>query len=98
MGGVAFTIGLIAEVPSGVLADKIGRDKMVRLGQFLAGSGLIIQALGSGLAQFMIGQAIMMIGVSFVSGADEALFFDNLKFSQKSPDWRKLVTRGSQIA
>ncbi len=98
LDGVAFAVGLFAEVPSGVLADKLGRDKMVRLGQFLAGSGLIIQALGSSLAQFMFGQATMMIGVSFVSGADEALFFDNLKFKQGSADWRKLITRGSQIA
>ena len=82
LDGVAFAIGLIAEVPSGVLADKFGRDKMVRLGQFLAGSGLIIQAFGHGLAQFMLGQATMMIGVSFVSGADEALFFDQIKFKQ----------------
>ena len=98
LDGVAFAIGLIAEVPSGVLADKFGRDKMVRLGQLLAGSGLIIQAFGSSLIPFMVGQAIMMIGVSFVSGADEALFFDKLQFKQSSVDWRKLVTRCSQIA
>lgn len=98
LDGVAFAIGLVAEVPSGVLADRFGRDKMVRLGQFLAGSGLIIQAFGHGLAQFMFGQATMMIGVSFVSGADEALFFDQLKFKRVSSEWRKLITRGSQIA
>lgn len=98
LDGVAFAISLMAEVPSGVLADRFGRDKMVRLGQFLAGSGLIIQGFGHDLAQFMFGQATMMIGVSFVSGADEALFFDQLKFKQESSLWRKLITRGSQIA
>jgi len=98
LDGVAFAIGLVAEVPSGVLADKFGRDKMVRLGQLLAGSGLIIQAFGQSLVPFIVGQAIMMVGVSFVSGADEALFFDRLQFKQTSMDWRKLVTRGSQVA
>lgn len=98
LDGIAFAIGLIAEVPSGVMADKFGRDKMVKLGQFLAGFGLIIQGLGSSLIQFIVGQAIMMIGISFVSGADEALFFDNLKFKENSTNWRKLVTRGSQVA
>ena len=96
LDGLAFAIGLIAEVPSGVLADKFGRDKMAKLGQILAGSGLLIQAFGSNLMPFMVGQATMMIGVSFVSGEDEALFFNKLQF--KSLDWRKLVTKGSQIA
>jgi MFS family permease len=98
LDGFAFAIGLIAEIPSGILADKFGRDKMVKFGQFLAGSGLLIQALGSSFMPFFVGQAIMMIGVSFVSGADEALFFEKLKFDRKSVNWRKLVTRGSQVS
>lgn len=98
LDGMAFAIGLLAEVPSGALADKFGRDKVVRLGQILAGSGLLIQAAGSSFMPFFVGQAIMMVGVSLVSGADEALFFERLKFSKSSTDWRKLVTRGSQVA
>lgn len=98
LDGLAFAIGLLAEVPSGALADKFGRDKIVRLGQILAGSGLLIQAFGSSFIPFFVGQAIMMIGVALVSGADDALFFERLKFDKKSTDWRKLVTRGSQVA
>ncbi|MEK7614032.1 MAG: MFS transporter [Patescibacteria group bacterium] len=98
LDGMAFAIGLIAEVPSGALADKFGRDKVVKLGQILAGTGLLIQAFGSGLVPFFVGQSIMMIGVAFASGADEALFFDKLKFKRDSLDWRRLVTRGSQYA
>ncbi|WKZ30636.1 MAG: MFS transporter [Candidatus Dojkabacteria bacterium] len=98
LDGLAFAIGLIAEVPSGALADKFGRDKLVRLGQILAGCGLLIQAVGSSFLPFVVGQAIMMIGVALVSGADEALFFEKLKFENNSKDWRKLLTQGSQIA
>jgi MFS family permease len=98
LDGMAFAIGLLAEVPSGALADRFGRDKMVRLGQLLIGGGILIQTAGSSFTPFFVGQAIMMIGLSFVSGADEALFFDRLKFKRASTDWRRLVTRGSQIA
>lgn len=98
LDGMAFAIGLLAEIPSGALADKFGRDKLVRLGQILAGSGLLIQATGSSFMPFFVGQSIMMIGVSFASGADEALFFENLNFKKGSTAWRKLVTRGSQFA
>ena len=98
LDGLAFAIGLLAEVPSGALADKFGRDKIVRLGQILAGGGLLIQAVGSSFIPFFVGQTVLMIGVSLVSGADEALFFEKLKFDRRSTEWRKLVTRGSQVA
>jgi len=98
LDGMAFSIGLMAEVPSGALADKFGRDKMVRIGQLLVGFSIILQASGSSFTPFFVGQTIMMIGVAFVSGADEALFFERLKFDRSSPKWRKLVTRGSQTA
>ena len=39
-----------------------------------------------------------MIGFALVSGADDALFFERLKFDKNSNDWRKLVTRASQMA
>ncbi|HEX8763365.1 MAG TPA: MFS transporter [Candidatus Saccharimonadales bacterium] len=98
LDGMAFAIGLIAEVPSGALADKFGRDKMVRLGQMLLAGGILIQALGSSFMPLFIGQVIMMIGFSFTSGADEALFFEKMGFKRESTHWRKLVTRGSQAA
>lgn len=98
LDGMAFAIGLVAEVPSGALADRLGRDKIVRLGQVLAGSGLLIQALGNGFLQIFIGQSIVMIGASFASGADEALFFQRLNYRRESLEWRKLLTKGGQVA
>jgi MFS family permease len=93
----AFAIGLVAEVPSGVLADKFGRDKITKIGKALTASGFLIQAFGSSFIPLFVGQAIMMIGVSFASGADEALFFEKLNFEKNSVHWRKLVSRASQI-
>lgn len=98
LDGMAFAIGLVAEVPSGALADKFGRDKMVRLGQILLAGGILIQALNSSFMPFFVGQAVMMIGFSFISGADDALFFEKLSFKRDSTMWRKLVTRGQQAA
>lgn len=98
LDGIAFAIGLLAEVPSGALADKFGRDKTVRLGQILLASGILIQVLGSSFVPFLAGQIVMMIGFGLISGADDALFFENLKFKHDSLSWRRLVTRGQQLA
>jgi MFS family permease len=98
LDGIAFAIGLIAEVPSGALADKFGRSRITRLGLMLAGCGVFIQAAGGGFVPLFIGQSVMMIGMSFVSGADEALFFTKLDYGRDSIEWRKLVTKGSQMA
>jgi hypothetical protein len=57
-----------------------------------------MQAAGSSFIVFFIGQSIMMVGVSFASGADEALFYDRLQFDRESVHWRKLLTKGSQVA
>jgi MFS family permease len=98
LDALAFTIGLVAEVPSGALADRFGRGKVARLGLILTGISYLIQAAGSGFMPFFIGQSVMMIGVSFTSGADDALFFSKINFDRNSAEWRKLVTRGSQAA
>lgn len=98
LDGLAFTIGLIAEVPSGVLADRFGRGRIARLGLVMTALGLFVQAFGGGFAPFFVGQSIVMIGVSLTSGADEALFFTKINFDRDSAEWRKLVTRGSQFA
>ncbi len=98
LDGLAFAIGVLAEVPSGALADKFGRDRIVRLGQILIGGGLLFQAIGGDFMIIFAGQAVMCIGLAFVSGADEALFFERLNFKRSSTQWRKLVTRGSQVA
>lgn len=98
LDGMAFAIGLLVEVPSGALADKYGRDKVVRLGQILAGSGFLLQAVSSNFVPIFVGQSIFVIGMSLVSGADEALFFDKLNFDRQSTDWRKLMNRGSQVS
>lgn len=98
LDGMAFAIGLIAEVPSGALADKFGRDKMVRLGQLLVAVGILTQVFNDSFLPLFVGQGILMVGLAFVSGADDALFFEKLGFAPNSTKWRKLVTRGSQAA
>ena len=97
LDAAAFGVGLLAEVPSGALADRFGRSRIVRIGIIIAGLGLALQAFG-GFWSILLFQMLVMIGFSFISGADEALFFDKLNFKKESAHWRRLITRSAQAA
>jgi len=97
LDSIAFFIGLIFEIPSGAIADRIGRKKMVNIGHALVGIGLLTQAIWTEFITFIIGQSVVMIGISFVSGSDDALFFQATEGNTDSHTWKKLITRWSQI-
>jgi MFS family permease len=97
LDGVSFGIGLLAEVPTGALADTFGRDRVLKCGLLMASAGIAFQAIGGSIAPLFLGQVVLMVGLSFVSGADEALFFNKLNFKRDSLEWRKLVTRSTQF-
>jgi MFS family permease len=98
MDGIAFLIGLIAEVPSGALADKFGKARLVKVGQLLVGAGFIVQAFSTDFIGILVGQSILMIGAAFASGADEALFFEKLNYDRSSTQWRSLLLKGTRYA
>ncbi len=97
LDATAFAVGLLAEIPSGALADRFGRARIVKLGIVLAAIGTAGQAFGD-FSVIIIFQSITMIGFAFMSGADEALFFEKLRFKKEGVEWRKLITKGGQMA
>lgn len=97
LDAAAFGIGLLAEIPSGALADKFGHARVAKLGIVIAAIGLSFQAVG-GFWPIFLFQVLVMIGFSFISGADEALFFEKLQLDKHSVEWRRLVTKAGQAA
>jgi MFS family permease len=96
LDGIAFFIGLLFEIPSGAFSDAIGRKKIVKLGQFLVVIGILIQVVFPEFWTFVIGQSILVVGLSFASGSDDALFYSALRYNPESTNWKKLVTRASK--
>ena len=96
LDSIAFFLGLLFEIPSGAIADAIGRKKVVRFGQLLVVIGILIQVIFPGFSTFVLGQTILVIGMSFVSGSDDALFYSALQYDPESSDWKRLVTRASK--
>lgn len=86
---------VILELPTGALADLIGRRKTIILGLIIRGLGTIYMAFGTNFDMFLISFLISAIGSVFVSGADVALAYDSLKQLNKENTYPKFAAKNS---
>jgi MFS family permease len=69
---------LLLEVPSGYLADVIGRRKTLVLGSVFLPLGMAAYAVGRSFPAFIMAECLLAIGNSMRSGCDSALIYDSL--------------------
>lgn len=69
---------VILEVPSGYLADVIGRKKTLIIGAVFGILGFTTYSLSFGFIGFLVAEIILGIGQSCISGADSAMLYDSL--------------------
>ena len=77
--GIWSATALIAEVPSGALADRWSRRHAVALEGVAEALAFFVWAVVPTFSGFALGFALWAIGGSFASGALEALLFDGLR-------------------
>lgn len=100
---LVFAIGLGAEIPTGILADRFGRRRIVILGVILGGVGYTVWGLAIAGWMVLVGNILYAIGASFQSGADDAMMYDYLKGQGKEDRWAKvsvnnyIITRVSYV-
>lgn len=73
----------LLEIPSGYMADVIGRKKSLVGGAFLGTLGFLVYSSSANLPQFMVAEIILGFGGSFISGSDSALLYDSLAADKK---------------
>lgn len=67
------------DAPSGVIADKIGRKYTVTMGCLIFAAAMLLYGSTPSLIIFFIAEFIGALGLSLVSGADEAILYEFLK-------------------
>ncbi len=88
-GGITFTEILllnawfriwifILEVPTGTVADFLGRKVSITLAGFVGIIGAIVYTSSPDIYVFMIGEVFWAISYTLMSGADEAFIYDSL--------------------
>ena len=81
---------LIFEIPSGYFADIFGRKKSLIAGSFFGALGIAAFAFSSDFTGFFVGEILTGIGISFVSGAEEAITYETLLQSHQEGRYKKV--------
>ena len=91
--GLAMSIGLlwstILELPSGALADMIGRKKTILLGRLVLFLSYIILFFKHDFWGFVIWNTLYQTDAAFNSGAQSALLYDSLLENKQEKKWYK---------
>lgn len=86
-----FSVAVIGlEVPSGYFADLYGRRKTLLIASVFATLGITAYSLGHSFWDFLFGEMLWAVGVSLVSGADSAMFYDTLVELDREANYQKL--------
>jgi MFS family permease len=74
-----FLCNFLFEVPTGTVADFLGRKWSLALGSGVAVLGVLLYASAPRIGVFVAAEAVMAVAYTLHSGADEALAYDSLK-------------------
>jgi MFS family permease len=88
---------VILEIPSGYLADGLGRRITIILGTVFALFGFGCYAILHGFFGFLIAEVMLGIGASLISGADSAILYDSLIELNRSNDYVRIEGRVTSI-
>lgn len=85
------------EVPTGVIADRVGRKKSLMMGAVAAMAGSLIYGSYPCVVLFAIGEFLLATNVAFVSGADQALIYDALRTLNREAQITKVVSQARMM-
>lgn len=90
---VMITTSTLGEIPTGAIADIVGKKKAVSLAFLLGAIGNVVMAFAPNYP-VLIGSIIAMtLGGTFYSGSLEALVYDSLKELKKENIYEKVIGR-----
>ncbi len=85
----------VFEVPTGAFADRFGRKNSMIMGCFSVALAALIYGSIPNIYVFMLSEILWALGLSFISGADEAIIYDTLKTLRRSNDSKSVFARYS---
>ncbi len=84
---------VLLEVPTGMLADRLGKRASLIIGMGISSIGMVGYALGYSFASFLIAEMLLAVGASLHSGAGSALLYDTLKALGREDEFKQYEGR-----
>ena len=91
--GIYHLTSFLFEVPTGALADLLGRKKAIIVGRICSALSSILCLFGHNMWHFAIAFAISAIGQNLNSGSEEALVYDSMKQIGQENRYMKVNSR-----
>mgnify|MGYP002640463031 CR=1 FL=1 len=88
---------LLLEVPTGAVADRLGRKVSMALGALVAATGMLIYSAWPAFWVFALGEVCFAAGYALLSGAEEAFVYDTLKAAGREVDSKRILGRFSAL-
>jgi len=92
-----FFLMVLAEVPTGAVADRFGRRWSLMLGSSLFAVAVFVFAIADNYAVILLSYGAWGLGLTFQSGADVAILYDSLKHAGREDDFQKINSRLSAV-
>jgi MFS family permease len=96
--GIIVGVQALAEVPTGIIADKIGRKFSIIIALALQFLGELIFIFADSYLLFVLVCVIAGIGFSFLSGCFEAMMYDSLKSQNRQHLMQKVAGLNGSFA
>lgn len=94
---VGFSFSIFLEIPSGAIADLLGKRRTIFVGFFSGAIGVSILTFSGSLWGMFVGWLITQLCFAFYSGAAEALAYDTLVDLKEEQNYDKVISKSNEI-
>jgi len=95
---LCFTYGLLTEIPTGAVADMLGKKRTIIVSMALNAAGWVTMGFADSLAVLIIGFLLTQTAWAFYSGSSEALVYDSMKERGTHADFDKVLAFSQSVS
>src|SRR6185503_1543708 len=95
LGGIYSAVIVLAEVPTGVFADRFGRRRSMLLGALAMVGACMLALQAHDFPTFAIAEALGALSIALCSGADTAYLYDLLAAHDRTHEYPRRESAAS---